>query len=75
MKAAIVKQTTRQARRKLISANPNDDFGEGYWAEAMEAITDVFNWVQVKQSGEDIKKKMLHKAQNGARSAARNSAI
>jgi hypothetical protein len=31
----------------------------------MEAITDVFNWVQVKQSGDDIKKKMLNKAQNG----------
>jgi hypothetical protein len=24
-------------------------------AEAMEAVTDVFNWVQVRMSGEDIK--------------------
>jgi resolvase-like protein len=65
IEAAVVKQQPDKRGVKLISANPNEDFGDGYWAEAMEAITDVFNWVQVRQSGDDIKKKMLHKAQNG----------
>ncbi|MGH3837781.1 MAG: recombinase family protein [Pseudonocardiaceae bacterium] len=65
IEAAIVKQQLDKRGVKLISANPNEYYGEGYWAEAMEAITDVFNWVQVKQSGDDIKKKMLNKAQNG----------
>jgi hypothetical protein len=34
-------------------------------AEAMEAITDVFNWLQVRISGQDIKTKMGNKARNG----------
>jgi site-specific DNA recombinase len=33
--------------------------------EAMEAVTDVFNWLQVRMSGEDIKVKMANKARNG----------
>src|SRR6266851_1963514 len=31
----------------------------------MEAVTDVFNWLQVRMSGEDIKVKMANKARNG----------
>jgi hypothetical protein len=34
-------------------------------AEAMEAMTDIMNTVQVKKGGQDIAVKMLHKAQNG----------
>ena len=48
---------------KLISAK--EDFGDGLMAEAMEAVTDVFNWLQVRMSGEDIKVKMANKARNG----------
>lgn len=48
---------------KLLSAK--EDFGEGIMAEAMEAVTDVFNWLQVRMSGEDIKTKMANKARNG----------
>jgi len=48
---------------KLVSAK--EDFGEGIMAEAMEAVTDVFNWLQVRMSGEDIKIKMANKARNG----------
>ena len=48
---------------KLISAK--EDFGDGVMAEAMEAVTDVFNWLQVRMSGEDIKVKMANKARNG----------
>lgn len=48
---------------KLISAK--EDFGDGVMAEAMEAMTDVFNWMQVRLSGEDIKVKMANKIRNG----------
>jgi site-specific DNA recombinase len=48
---------------KLISAK--EDFGDGLMAEAMEAVTDVFNWLQVRMSGEDIKVKMANKVRNG----------
>lgn len=48
---------------KLVSAK--EEFGEGHMAEAMKAITDVFNWLQVKMSGQDIKVKMANKARNG----------
>src|SRR6266498_3230936 len=48
---------------KLLSAK--EDFGEGIMAEAMEAVTDVFNWLQVRMCGEDIKTKMANKARNG----------
>ena len=34
-------------------------------ADAMEAVTDIFNEIQVRQSGEDIKLKIMHKAQSG----------
>lgn len=48
---------------QLLSAREN--FGEGLTAEVMEALTDVFNWWMVRQSGEDIKSKMANKARNG----------
>jgi site-specific DNA recombinase len=61
--AAISKRALLEKGVRLISAK--EEFGEGYMADAMEAITDVMNEVQVRQSGEDIRNKMLHKAQNG----------
>lgn len=61
--AAITKRILANMGVKLISAK--EEFGEGYMADAMEAITDIMNEVQVRQSGEDIKNKMLHKAKNG----------
>jgi site-specific DNA recombinase len=61
--AAITKRILSNMGVKLISAK--EEFGEGYMADAMEAITDIMNEVQVRQSGEDIRNKMLHKAQNG----------
>ena len=61
--AAIAKRVLAAMGVKLISAK--EEFGEGYMADAMEAITDIMNEVQVRQSGEDISNKMHHKAQNG----------
>ncbi|MGC4192917.1 MAG: recombinase family protein [Thermomicrobiales bacterium] len=61
--AAITKRILASMDVKLISAK--EEFGEGYMADAMEAITDIMNEVQVRQSGEDIKNKMFHKAKNG----------
>lgn len=61
--AAITKRILASMGVKLISAK--EDFGEGYMADAMEAVTDIMNEVQVRQSGEDIKQKMLHKAMSG----------
>ena len=48
---------------RLISVK--EDFGEGDLAEAMEAVTDVFNWLEVRRNGNDIKEKMLTKAVHG----------
>jgi hypothetical protein len=48
---------------KLVSAK--EDFGERIMADAMEAVTDISNEVQVRISGEDIKIKMRHEAENG----------
>lgn len=61
--AAITKRILANMGVKLISAK--EEFGEGYMADAMEAITDIMNEVQVRQSGEDVKNKMYHKAKNG----------
>ncbi|MGN6483093.1 MAG: recombinase family protein [Thermomicrobiales bacterium] len=61
--AAITKRILASMDVKLISAK--EEFGEGYMADAMEAITDIMNEVQVRQSGEDIKNKMFHKAKSG----------
>lgn len=49
VEAAIVKRQLEQLGVKIVSAK--EDFGDGYMAEAMEAVTDVFNWLQVKISG------------------------
>lgn len=48
---------------KLVSAR--EDFGDGVYADMMEAVTDIFNDVQNKLSGEDIRIKLRHKAENG----------
>ena len=61
--AAIAKRILATMGVKLISAK--EEFGDGYMADAMEAITDIMNEVQVRQSGEDISNKMLHKAKSG----------
>jgi site-specific DNA recombinase len=61
--AAITKRQLDKMGVKLISAK--EDFGEGIMADAMEAVTDIMNEVQVRLSGQDISVKMLHKAQNG----------
>ncbi|CAN0307727.1 unnamed protein product, partial [Phaeothamnion confervicola] len=61
--AAITKRILASMDVKLISAK--EEFGEGYMADAMEAITDIMNEVQVRQSGEDISTKMLNKAKSG----------
>jgi site-specific DNA recombinase len=63
VEAAIVTQQLAKLGVKLISAK--EDFGDGLMAEAMEAVTDVFNWLQNRMSGEDIKVKMANKARNG----------
>ena len=63
IEAGSVKTMLAKYGVKLISAK--EDFGEGLMAEAMEAVTDVFNWLQVRMSGEDIKIKMANKARNG----------
>ena len=63
IEAAIVKQQLAALGVKLISAKEN--FGDGYMGEAMEAITDVFNWMEVRRNGEDISAKMANKAKNG----------
>ena len=61
--AAITKRILASMGVKLVSAK--EEFGEGYMADAMEAITDIMNEVQVRQSGEDVANKMYHKAKNG----------
>ena len=63
IEAAIVKQQLERLGVKIVSAR--EEFGDGYMGEAMEAITDVFNWLQVKMSGQDIAVKMANKATNG----------
>ncbi len=61
--AVITKRRLERMQIKLVSAK--EDFGEGIMADAMEAVTDIINEVQVRMSGEDIKVKMRHKAENG----------
>ncbi|WP_373889779.1 recombinase family protein [Microbacterium sp. ASV81] len=61
--AAITKRYLEERDVKLISAK--EEFGEGYMGDAMEAITDVVNELQVRMSGEDIKVKLAHKVENG----------
>ncbi len=61
--AAITKRHLDKLGVRLLSAR--EDFGEGTYAEAMEAVTDIMNQVQNQLSGEDIRVKMRHKALNG----------
>ncbi len=61
--AAITKRLLDKLNVKLVSAR--EDFGDGVYADMMEAVTDIFNDVQNKLSGEDIRIKMRHKAMNG----------
>ncbi|GAB3622779.1 hypothetical protein GCM10027418_08610 [Mariniluteicoccus endophyticus] len=61
--AVITKRKLEAMGVKLVSAK--EDFGDGIMADAMEAVTDIINEVQVRMSGEDIKVKMLHKVEMG----------
>lgn len=61
--AVLTKRRLERMDIKLVSAK--EDFGEGIMADAMEAVTDIINEVQVRMSGEDIRVKMRHKAENG----------
>ena len=48
---------------KLVSAKEN--FGDGYLGDAMQGIMAIFNELQVRSNGEDVKTKMANKARNG----------
>jgi site-specific DNA recombinase len=61
--AAVTKRQLAKLGVKLISAKEN--FGEGYVADAMEGIIDIFNEMEVRRNGEDIKAKLHHKRLNG----------
>lgn len=61
--AAITKRQLLEKGVRLISAK--EEFGDGYMADAMEAITDVMNEVQVRMNGEDVRVKMAHKVEQG----------
>ena len=61
--ATVTKKQLEKLGVKLVSAK--EDFGEGIMADAMEAVTDIFNEVQVRLSGQDIKMKLANKAKNG----------
>ncbi|MEC3976233.1 recombinase family protein [Amycolatopsis sp. H20-H5] len=61
--AAITKRALLNIGVKLVSAK--EDFGEGIMADAMEAVTDIMNEVQVRLSGQDISVKMANKVKNG----------
>ena len=61
--ATMVKHQLAKLGVKLVSAK--EDFGEGIMADAMEAVTDIFNEIQVRLNGQDIKSKMGNKARDG----------
>lgn len=61
--AAITRRYLDSLGIRLLSAR--EDFGDGVYAEAMEAVTDIMNQVQNQLSGEDIRIKMRNKAING----------
>ncbi|HWH25154.1 MAG TPA: recombinase family protein [Pseudolysinimonas sp.] len=61
--AAVTKRHLKNKNVTLVSAKEN--FGEGHMGDAMEAITDVVNELQVRMSGEDISIKMAHKVERG----------
>lgn len=60
---AITKNQLQKLGVRIISAKEN--FGEGPMADAMEGVVAVFNELQVRMNGEDIKVKMANKAKNG----------
>lgn len=70
--AAITKRLLDKLNVRLVSAR--EDFGDGVYVDAMEAVTDIFNQVQNRLSGEDIRIKLQHKAINGGTQAKRRSA-
>ncbi|WP_407669238.1 recombinase family protein [Nakamurella multipartita] len=57
--AVITKRHLAKLGIKLVSAREN--FGEGYMADAMEAVTDIFNELESRRNGEDVKAKMRYK--------------
>ncbi len=61
--AVAVKTALEKLGVRIISAKEN--FGDGDMGEAMEAITDIFNWLEVRRNGADIATKMLNKVKNG----------
>lgn len=61
--AAITTRSLKLLGIRIISCR--EDFGEGYVAEAMEGVSDIFNELQSRQSVEDIKVKLRPKALNG----------
>jgi len=61
--AALTKRQLAKMGVKLISAK--EDFGEGYVADAMEGIIDIFNEMEVRRNGEDISAKMRYKRLKG----------
>lgn len=61
--AAITKRQLLEKGVRLVSAK--EEFGEGYMADAMEAITDIMNEVQVRMNGADVAVKMAHKVAQG----------
>jgi site-specific DNA recombinase len=60
---ALTKHTLQKLGVRIVSAK--EDFGEGFVADAMEGVLAVFNELQVRMSGADIKVKMANKARNG----------
>ncbi len=61
--ATITKRRLEEKGVRLVSAK--EEFGDGYMGDAMEAITDIMNEVQVRMSGEDIRAKLAHKVERG----------
>src|SRR5579871_1807435 len=61
--AGITKQELEQYGVRIVSSK--EDFGQGFIAEGMEALTDVINWMEVRRNGEDVRVKMANKAMNG----------
>jgi site-specific DNA recombinase len=61
--AVVTKRKLESFGIRLLSSK--EDFGEGYMADAMEAVTDIFNEIEVRRNGEDISQKLEHKARNG----------
>jgi site-specific DNA recombinase len=63
LEAGNTEKQLKEMGVKLISAK--EEFGEGIMADAMKAVTDIMNEVQVRLSGQDISTKMQHKADHG----------